>query len=56
MKKTKIIVFSLITVIAALFVYFISLLLLRAFNRSELLQMPMGARIYRLARAMGMMD
>ena len=41
---------------AALFVYFISLMLLRAFNRSELLQMPMGARIYRLARAMGMMD
>ena len=40
----------------ALVVYFISLMLLRPFNKSELLQMPMGARIYRLARRVGLMQ
>ena len=41
---------------AAVLVYFISLLLLRAFNKAELMQMPMGMRIYRLARAVRLMD
>ena len=40
----------------AVLVYFIALLLLRAFNKAELLQMPMGARVYRLARTIGLMD
>ena len=41
--------------IVALAVYFLSLMLLRAFTKAELLQMPMGARIYRLARGFGLM-
>lgn len=40
----------------SLIVYFIALLLLRAFNKAELMQMPMGMRIYRFARALGLMD
>ncbi len=44
-----------ICIFVALLVYFVLLFILKAFNKSELLQMPMGGGIYRFARRIGFM-
>ncbi|MDO4438181.1 MAG: polysaccharide biosynthesis protein [Eubacteriales bacterium] len=44
-----------ICIAIAMAVYLIALLLMRAFNKEELLEMPMGLRVYKLARRAGLM-
>lgn len=44
-----------VCILLALAVYFFALLLMRAFTKDELAEMPMGMRVYRLARKTGLM-
>ena len=44
-----------ICVFTAMIVYLVALLMMKAFNKEELIEMPMGLRIYRLAKKAGLM-
>ena len=45
-----------VLVIIAVMLYFFLLLFMKAFRKDELIEMPMGLRVYRLAHRLGMME
>ena len=44
-----------VCILLALIVYFPMLVVFRAFNKEELLEMPMGLRLYRILHRLGML-